>query len=384
MLPNEKILNLPNQAGPWRLSGKFYRSFLDQIRVDPKTLSLQPTEVSSLITIFFTRWAIARCLWMERVEQHLQKACPSLKISCLIETFLFGKTPQQNMKRLFAFAGLSHILVVSGLHFSCVVQSFHFFFRIIPYCPLRFLLQFLFYTLYFFLIGPRAPALRAFLSALLSSYAKIIEHPPNEFQVYGFTLTCSACLDPCSVLSLSYQFSYLAVGSLLLFRTLYRSPPSGSSKFKRVMHRLEEKGAQNLWITLVLLPLQTTFWGTFPSLAPIIGILFNDLMTWIIQLAGIGVLLSTISPLWASKLFFSFLGVVLDAAIELLWWAELNLYQIELPVLFKNNLLIFSKCCFAALLLIGDRESKRHHLLFLCKHLTQRNTQPRMPARFGK
>ncbi|WP_108623761.1 ComEC/Rec2 family competence protein [Candidatus Similichlamydia epinepheli] len=356
-LPSNKLLASDPFLGSWRITGLFYKSFFNQIQVKSNTLQFFPhpqTMTKSIVNRFISTWAVSRCLMMQKIESHIQKICPNQFTSKFIQTLLFGREPEYKIKRLFVLAGLSHLLIVSGLHFSCVINTINIIFKRIRTGSVKFSLQLMLYLAYFFIIGPRPPAFRAFLSSLLASISSFLPNSTNPYQSYGIVLTVSACIDPFSVLTFSYGLSYIAVGALLICSEFNYQKSKDSLPY-RYINCMEMKLSQNLAICLALLPLQLSFSKELPILSPILGLIFNDSISMLIKISAILVISSCFIPIALSKSFFCLLGHFLKMIIELLWKLELNTCQLKIPCVLQTNSMLISKMFLSCFLFMKWR-----------------------------
>jgi|GEM_PF-3468352 len=123
----------------------------------------------------------------------------------------------------FARCGLSHILAVSGFHFSLFLAGIYFlFFTFFGKKSVAFSCA-LFASLLNFYFGETASVLRAYEMSLLLFFGMLIGATPKPLNLLGIALICSLTLNPLSIASLGFQLSFSATLGLLLVYPLFRS-----------------------------------------------------------------------------------------------------------------------------------------------------------------
>lgn len=140
-----------------------------------------------------------------------------------------------NTRNSYSISGASHILAVSGLHIGIIFQLFIFLLGGRKYSVYTIILSLISIWTYVFLIGLPASAVRA--AIMLSAYSLSLAFhrtglPLNTLSsAYIFMLFIS----PLYLFELSFQLSFLAVASILLFSHPF-TPSSPSAAVSSVGH----------------------------------------------------------------------------------------------------------------------------------------------------
>jgi competence protein ComEC len=117
----------------------------------------------------------------------------------------------------YAEIGLSHLLSISGLHFSIISLLLLLFLLCFPIPPFgKFSLSQLFMYLYLFFIGFPIPAVRAYIMVTLFSLSFLVKRKSDPFYALmtaGFLLIL---LSPHTVLSISFWFSFMCTAALCI------------------------------------------------------------------------------------------------------------------------------------------------------------------------
>jgi len=189
-----------------------------------------------------------------------------------------------DIKTAYSEAGTMHILAVSGLHVGIIYLIFSLLFRKIRFWrfgkliyPLLVIFLLLFYS---FLTGLSPSVLRASIMFSLFVCAESLNRKNNSLNVLAFSAFVLLCFDPYLLFHLGFQFSYLAVLSILLFekdiRNLYK--PKNS-----IVIFLWQIVSVSLAAQLLVTPLSLYYFHQFPLhflLSNIVVIPLTTLVLW--------------------------------------------------------------------------------------------------------
>ncbi|EKD41673.1 MAG: hypothetical protein ACD_73C00590G0002 [uncultured bacterium] len=133
----------------------------------------------------------------------------------------------EEVKTLFRTQGLYHLLVISGLHFTAITLVLFFLvtqlLRLVPrvylYFPGKFIpsiVALCFLTIYFFLCYEGASITRAYLFSVVLFLAYLFRKNFDFLNLVFLLASIMLLINPFLLFDLSYQFSFLAVLSLVL------------------------------------------------------------------------------------------------------------------------------------------------------------------------
>ena len=151
---------------------------------------------------------------LKKIEQSTTsfKIGESLLLGCL-----FGTKVSQDVKLLFSKLGLSHILAISGFHFSLVALLLTRLLK--PLFPKRLLAVSLIVlmSLYASSIGSGASIFRAYLMITLALIGTLFERETISTNLLFVVLIILFCIDPKLLNQVGFQLSFLATFGILTF-----------------------------------------------------------------------------------------------------------------------------------------------------------------------
>jgi competence protein ComEC len=135
----------------------------------------------------------------------------------LVYGLLTGDFRDEDLVQDFQRVGLSHLLALSGFHFSMIaaVLSAGFAFFLPPRSRHIFLLVTL--SIYYLFVGPSYSMTRAWIACLLFLAAPLIGRTASPLNSLGLALAVVLISSPTAPFQLGFQLSFLATASLLLF-----------------------------------------------------------------------------------------------------------------------------------------------------------------------
>ncbi len=134
------------------------------------------------------------------------------------------------IEKMFADAGVMHILAVSGLHVGILVLIFYWFFRRLRFSTqMTAFLTIIVVLVYVGVTGGRASVLRAAIMAIIGLWGKIIYRDKDLYASIALAALIILCIDPGNLFDIGFQLSFCAtLGIIYLFK-----------KIQAVMRRIE-------------------------------------------------------------------------------------------------------------------------------------------------
>jgi ComEC/Rec2-related protein len=271
-----------------------------------------------------SRW---RRDWKDWWRQCLQREMNSPRAADLFAAMATGEVEQPSLRALLGRFGMSHLLALSGLHVTLVMQLIGRMFRGFGLFGRALLFaQGVALLLYLVAVGPYASALRAAGMAFLSMLGLAIGRNCSATQTLGITMALLLISDPSLCQHLGFQLSCGATLGLvawsrplacLLQRCMIR-PEAVSSKLGRFLSALAEVAACNLSVMPLTVPVLLWRFHEFNLLGLWVNALFAPLLAW-------GFALSLFVPIGSQWLGIP-LGVATEWILELLempWWWDL-------------------------------------------------------------
>ena len=144
----------------------------------------------------------------------------SPQIAGILKALLLGvrNDLDRDIREDFQNAGVIHVLAISGLHVGFVVLFLHMLFRLLPlYFKWRYALTILCLAGYMLLTGSNPPVVRATLMAAIFLAGFILERRGNIYNYLFAAATIILLIQPQQLFWIGFQFSFVAVGSILYF-----------------------------------------------------------------------------------------------------------------------------------------------------------------------
>lgn len=256
---------------PYRNLGGFdYAKFLSRQGIGATTFVRSGDDIARLST---SRSAFQK--WIETLKRKTQRALqtmgsPSAQGVALALLWGDERGLDEHTEELFRNQGLSHLLVISGLHFSILalvlfgmaLAPFKIFPTLCLYLSARrlaatFTLASL--TLYFLFCEPNPSVTRAFIAVACYLLAIVLGRDRDAFNILFLAALLILSLNPGDLFSVSFQFSFLAVlGLLLVFPKLksrWENVTMGDGLFSKLSRGLLDLLLINIAVFLMLTPL---------------------------------------------------------------------------------------------------------------------------------
>jgi ComEC/Rec2-related protein len=152
------------------------------------------------------------------------------KIQGLLFAILLGDPSKidQEVYQKMLLLGISHLMVVSAMHFALFGSLYYLIFRYIigllfpSYIPIQLGAKFaalLGSCLYFLLVQHNWSVIRSFISIIISIVITLFKKHLTAFQITCLTLFIMLLIYPYAVFELGFQLSFISVFTLILFKT---------------------------------------------------------------------------------------------------------------------------------------------------------------------
>lgn len=217
------ILKTPNGRIPCRCFSKCYFSPSAAYKI---TGSVRPLKgkfysLKSKEPWEFVRYRFTLTAWRSRaqeyVKEYIEKHVHQKRAVHFLQGMITGQLEDRVMMNEFSQLGLSHLMAISGLHFSLIALSFHLLFRLfLPY-KLEALCMIVLLTGYLLFIGDSPSILRTWIAVMIFLLGQLFEKRSSALNSLGAALFLSLIWNPLTVMTLSFQLSFLATGGILFF-----------------------------------------------------------------------------------------------------------------------------------------------------------------------
>lgn len=272
--------------------------------------------------------AETRLVLKDRLRRYLKSQIKDKEVYWLFASLATGEVENPILSESFRRVGLSHVLAISGLHYSFIMMSLGAFFSL--FLPRRgsICLLLIMVSLYFYFIGESPSLNRAWMAANVFLVGVLLNRKSSGLNALGVALLLSLIIDPFCITSLGFQLSYLATfailalypsinelfGHLLLIRS-YKTALCLSRLEKHVFiigSNLRRTGALTLAVSLSVFPLAIFTFGSFPIASIIYNLLVPMTITVTLLSLVFGLSLPFIGPFilrfgeWYSRIWMDF------------------------------------------------------------------------------
>lgn len=180
----------------------------------------QPEDITSL----GQKRSFSGIAWIIRtkLESFIEKSGLSTQTGHFLITVLLGDRDflHDSNRKLFADAGISHILALSGMHVGIIAAVLLWIllpFNLTRSYKLRLIITVLILFFYAFITGWSATTLRAVLMLTSVSLCLIIERKNNSWNALLFATLIILLITPGALFDAGFQLSFVCVGALLFF-----------------------------------------------------------------------------------------------------------------------------------------------------------------------
>ncbi|MEO0226345.1 MAG: ComEC/Rec2 family competence protein [candidate division WOR-3 bacterium] len=220
----------------------------------------------------------------------------------------------EDLKRIFANAGVTHILAVSGLHITYIIGFFYLLFKILR-IPLKqsFILISIVLLIYAGVTAFRPSVMRATLMGIFLGLAGIMERRTSLVHLTTVSLIILLFFDPLMIFNVSAQLSYSAVyGILLLFPWFEKRLFSSVSNW--IKRYLLAPLTVSFSAQLFTSPLLIYYFNRLPTMALLSNLIVVPLSTIAVTL-GFIVSFCNIFSLYLARVFGGTLELILRVMI---------------------------------------------------------------------
>ena len=220
-------------------------------------------------------------LYREQIRGYLTALLPRGEGE-LLAAMLTGRTGGLSADRraLYARAGVSHLLAVSGMHLVVLTGLLELFLRAMRVSPRwRLLAQMAAAAGFMALTGFPYSVMRAGVMLLLACTAQLLGREADPLSSLGAAVTVILLANPYAALDVGLQLSYLATLGILGFSGrlaafgLAHLPKSSSRLGERVQSGLVQAGSVTISANLLLLPLLCYYFGQLSLVAVVVNLL---------------------------------------------------------------------------------------------------------------
>lgn len=181
----------------------------------------------------------------------------------------------QSVKRDFRRLGISHLLAISGMHFSSIIALLEFVMRRMRLRPrVRAAVNIVFALLFMGLTGFTSSVARAGIMHIIAQFAVIVSRRSNIVNSYALSGALLILINPFSAVDIGFQLSFTSSLGCIVYLLNRGAIAGGHGKsgrrgiFAKILPYVRESVLFTVTVTLFTLPLNWLYFGEL-SLASI-------------------------------------------------------------------------------------------------------------------
>ena len=176
----------------------------------------------------------------QQLEQQLKSYSIDQQDLALISAMAMGdKAPlDKNTKEAFSISGTSHILAVSGLHIGIIFQLIMLLLGGKRRSKLTIAVSLTIVWIYVVFIGLPPSAVRAATMLSIYSFCLLAMRPDPTLNTLAFAYIIMIFVNPLNIFEVSFQMSFIAVGSIIMFYPLFFGLLKSHNKLIRGIYSL--------------------------------------------------------------------------------------------------------------------------------------------------
>lgn len=303
------------------------------------------------------------------VQKFLKKKFSDRHIYSLLSTLSTGNAPNLIVKHHFARLGLSHLLVISGFHFSVLAFFIKKILDIFFSQQVTTIFLLILTVSYGIYVGPQASSMRAGLVIYIYLLGRLFGRKSPPLNALGCALFIQLLINPLLLFHIGFQLSYAATFGILLFFPCYKRKLEKFLPERDCSHRNLLLKVHQVLINLIrnqlallfsshtlLLPILLYHFSFFPILSVFYNLIIPILMSFclitlpFLLIPGIAFITQTIASfLWTLvmyapeslnlEIYFPFVScILLLLFLSLIFMYKLFHYSSQKQNLFVNSI----------------------------------------------
>ena len=309
----------------------------------PKKIMICAEDISLEITGYSKEFSISKMFkninksLTAKITAHSNSSSGGLQSAVLLgNKDHLSDTTTRDFRRL----GISHLLVVSGMHFAIIVS---FIERALRRLRLnkryRAILNMIFIVFFMTLLGFTPSVTRAGIMCLIVQFAQVISRRANQLNSLAFAGCLMIFINPYLAVDCGMQLSFIATYSCIIFvqfrsYLILKRRAGGkryikSKKLTRLLRGIGETVILTVFVNITLLPVTCLYFGEISLLAIPANIIFIPMITLLMYLTAIYLILYPlrifIIPL--SNIIELYCGIIEKIAN---WMASVNVSLISI------------------------------------------------------
>ena len=223
------------------------------------------------------------------------------------------------IRRDFSLAGISHLLAVSGLHMTILIQTIYSVLRILKLRNKKIIIISIFFTVFFMAVTSFSPsAVRAGIMNIIYFLGLMLKRESDALSSLGLALIIILMVNPFSALDVGLHLSFAAALSIILFKqkvynNIYKQ--FVDLKNKKIDQFIGETFSVSLSALVLTTPITAIEFGRISILAPITNVILTPVIEPTIVLIAMTSLLGGIKYL---DLIYKLFAVLSSIGVDII------------------------------------------------------------------
>ena len=241
----------------------------------------------------------------------------------------------EEFNRMFKNTGLSHLIVISGLHIGLIIIVFLKIFENTIYSyKMKYILTWSLLSVYCAVIGFSVSVLRTYITGSIMIFSKIFFEEKDSRKSFFISLIVTVMILPYSLFDISFQLSYGAVGSILFIYPVFERLYSAKCRIKdNFINHILKTALLSFVIQIMTFPVFLYNFQTMPVFSFLCNIVGIPLGTLLIQLIFLVLLLNVFGIELFNKIFLLIIKFIFNAFETIIYFLDkIPLLQINTEI----------------------------------------------------
>lgn len=295
----------------------------------------------------------------EKLKSWVKQRISQPASASLLSGLVTGDFDDKSLLMDFSQLGLSHLLAISGFHFTLIAAILGYFIKPFLSVKKRSIVLLLVLGIYCAFLGVAPSIMRAFITLFIFLLCPLLESASKGENSLGACLIVLLIIDPFSALSAGFILSFLATAAILIFFPLIDNKIKGGfpsylptrspqqlqelSKYQRgvvvLLTFIRSSVSLNIAVLIVALPATLAIFHSFPPFSFIYNLFFPLLLSISILLFILSIPLPFLHSLNSNYTYF-ILQITRETPAELTWVYQSKAFTPDIAVIVLT--LIFS------------------------------------------
>ena len=292
-----------------------------------------------------------------KIEESIRKILPETTANMCIAILLGDKSDlDENIMKNFSEVSLSHIIAVSGMHMSYIIEVISVALMIFGKKKQRYF-SIIFILFFCNLVGNTNSAVRSCIMIVINIVGNLFHRRADSITSISVAALLILILNPYAIIDNSFVLSFLATISLVIFDNIIKNSLSRATETNKVVSMLKDSISSSLATYILLVPVLIMYYNKI-SIAFVVTNFFSSILVTIIMPLSIFCVCVSFISIKLSSFFAIFLNFFLEL-LKFLASLFSKFKFLNLTINTPENYIILIYYVFVALVLFRMRPNKK-------------------------